>query len=390
MALADITREGVLQAVAEFDQLGRDAFLAKYGYGPATTYSLVLDGKHYDPKAIVGVAHQFDRPDLGPLKNNELVGGRTGSSPVLERLGFKVDELADGASGRPRPSDAELLDSAADVLRAASRPMHANEIEAAAGMNQTEGRRAYLAMLEDSRRDDGRQFVQVAGGTFDLAELNPDGAAERPDQPTTAADASWLFQANLKAWDLRGALANLPTVQWVARQSRQKIKAGDTVHFWLSGPEGGVLGRGRILTAPADEPENPSDIAFDLEGGFHETEPRVWIAIERALDAPIGEEDATEFSEIVGDESALTPFELLRDKTLRQEVRDILEELDEREAEILTMRFGLDGSKPRTLEEVGRKFKVTRERVRQIQNIALTKLRRVMDKQDRPNAVSRN
>jgi RNA polymerase primary sigma factor len=109
-----------------------------------------------------------------------------------------------------------------------------------------------------------------------------------------------------------------------------------------------------------------------------------------SLDAPIGEDDATEFSEIVGDESALTPFELLRDKTLRQEVRDILEELDAREAEILTMRFGLDGSKPRTLEEVGKRFKVTRERVRQIQNIALTKLRRVMEKQDRPNEVSRN
>ena len=109
-----------------------------------------------------------------------------------------------------------------------------------------------------------------------------------------------------------------------------------------------------------------------------------------SLDAPIGDDDATEFSEIVGDESALTPFELLRDKTLRQEVRDILEELDPREAEILTMRFGLDGSKPRTLEEVGKKFKVTRERVRQIQNIALTKLRRVMEKQDRPNAASRN
>jgi RNA polymerase primary sigma factor len=109
-----------------------------------------------------------------------------------------------------------------------------------------------------------------------------------------------------------------------------------------------------------------------------------------SLDAPIGDDDATEFSEIVGDEAALTPFELLRDKTLRQEVRDILEELDTREAEILTLRFGLDGSKPKTLEEVGRKFKVTRERVRQIQNIALTKLRRVMEKQDRPQSVSRN
>ena len=109
-----------------------------------------------------------------------------------------------------------------------------------------------------------------------------------------------------------------------------------------------------------------------------------------SLDAPIGDDDATEFSEIVGDEAALTPFELLRDKTLRQEVRDILEELEPREAEILTMRFGLDGSKPKTLEEVGKKFKVTRERVRQIQNIALTKLRRVMEKQDRPQAISRN
>src|SRR5271169_3137723 len=109
-----------------------------------------------------------------------------------------------------------------------------------------------------------------------------------------------------------------------------------------------------------------------------------------SLDAPIGEDDATEFSEIVGDENALTPFELLRDKNLRQDVRDILEELEPREAEILNLRFGLDGNKPKTLEDVGRKFKVTRERVRQIQNIALTKLRRVMEKQDRPQSVSRN
>ena len=109
-----------------------------------------------------------------------------------------------------------------------------------------------------------------------------------------------------------------------------------------------------------------------------------------SLDAPIGEDDATEFSEIVGDENALSPFELLRDKNLRQDVRDILEELETREAEILTLRFGLDGNKPKTLEEVGRKFKVTRERVRQIQNIALNKLRRIMEKQDRPKSVSRN
>ena len=54
------------------------------------------------------------------------------------------------------------------------------------------------------------------------------------------------------------------------------------------------------------------------------------------------------------------------------------------------MRFGLDGNKPKTLEDVGRRFRVTRERVRQIQNIALHKLRRLMEKQDRPVAAGRN
>jgi RNA polymerase primary sigma factor len=109
-----------------------------------------------------------------------------------------------------------------------------------------------------------------------------------------------------------------------------------------------------------------------------------------SLDAPIGDDDATEFSEIVGDENAATPFEMLRDKTLRDDISEILCELDTREAEILTMRFGLDGNRPKTLEDVGRKFRVTRERVRQIQNIALHKLRRIMDKQERPLPVGRN
>jgi RNA polymerase primary sigma factor len=103
-----------------------------------------------------------------------------------------------------------------------------------------------------------------------------------------------------------------------------------------------------------------------------------------SLDAPIGEDEDTQFSEIVRDEMAATPFEMLREKTLRQDIKDLLVDLDPREAEILASRFGLDGNKPKTLEEVGRKFKVTRERVRQIQNIALNKLRRMMEKQDRP------
>src|SRR5205809_7379325 len=103
-----------------------------------------------------------------------------------------------------------------------------------------------------------------------------------------------------------------------------------------------------------------------------------------SLDAPISDDDSTEFGEIVGDEEAQTPFELLRDKNLRNEVGGLLEVLDDRERKIIFSRFGLDGGKPKTLEEVGKKFGVTRERIRQLQNIALSKLRRALSKKERP------
>jgi RNA polymerase primary sigma factor len=103
-----------------------------------------------------------------------------------------------------------------------------------------------------------------------------------------------------------------------------------------------------------------------------------------SLDAPISDDDSTEFGEIVGDEEAQTPFELLRDKNLRDEVSELLEVLDDRERKIIFQRFGLDGGKPKTLEEVGKKFGVTRERIRQLQNIALVKLRRALAKKEKP------
>ena len=104
-----------------------------------------------------------------------------------------------------------------------------------------------------------------------------------------------------------------------------------------------------------------------------------------SLDAPISDDDTTEFGEIVGDEEALTPFEHLRDSNLRDEVADLIAVLDEREKKIIFSRFGLDGGKPKTLEEVGRKFGVTRERIRQLQNIALMKLRRALQKKEKPS-----
>jgi len=101
-----------------------------------------------------------------------------------------------------------------------------------------------------------------------------------------------------------------------------------------------------------------------------------------SLDAPIADNDSTEFSEVIGDDEAQTPFELLRDKNLLGEVEGLLEVLDPRERKIISQRFGLDGGKPKTLEDVGKDFGITRERIRQLQNIALAKLRRALSKKE--------
>ncbi len=99
-----------------------------------------------------------------------------------------------------------------------------------------------------------------------------------------------------------------------------------------------------------------------------------------SLDAPIGDEDSNNFAEVVQDENADTPYEQLEEKTVTSMLQDMVKTLDPREATILRARFGLDGGNQKTLEEVGEKFGVTRERVRQIQNIALRKLRKMIER----------
>ena len=102
-----------------------------------------------------------------------------------------------------------------------------------------------------------------------------------------------------------------------------------------------------------------------------------------SLDAPVGEDgDSATFGEIVGDENAVSPYENLRGKNLNSDLHSMVDSLDKREAEIIRLRFGLDGRSELTLEEVGRKFNVTRERIRQLEYIALGKMRRAMAKNE--------
>ena len=94
-----------------------------------------------------------------------------------------------------------------------------------------------------------------------------------------------------------------------------------------------------------------------------------------SLETPIGEEDDSNLGDFVADNNVLTPEDNVESVMLREHIDALLGDLKERERQVIVLRFGLEDGHPRTLEEVGREFKVTRERIRQIEAKALRKLR---------------
>lgn len=106
-----------------------------------------------------------------------------------------------------------------------------------------------------------------------------------------------------------------------------------------------------------------------------------------SLDSPISFDDSTSIAEHVADANAVAPFDQLVTHNDHELVKQVLATLDARESRILAMRFGLDNGQPKTLEEVGAKLGVTRERIRQIQEQALQKMRVKIEKQDQPVAI---
>lgn len=111
-----------------------------------------------------------------------------------------------------------------------------------------------------------------------------------------------------------------------------------------------------------------------------------WMTISlrpTSLDAPLGE-DGGQVGDLIGDERTPAPYDAINDRQLRAEVEELMDKLTKRERDILKYRYGLRGAPVETLEVVGRRFKITRERVRQIQNSAVLKLREMLEERDRP------
>jgi RNA polymerase primary sigma factor len=122
------------------------------------------------------------------------------------------------------------------------------------------------------------------------------------------------------------------------------------------------------------EPQ-PEEIALELEMTTEEVREILRMAqLPVSLEKPIGEEEESELGDFVPDEQAESPFDTASVQLRREDIEKALDSLPERERKVIELRFGLTGAQPCTLEEVGRAFGVTRERIRQIENNTLKRL----------------
>jgi RNA polymerase primary sigma factor len=131
----------------------------------------------------------------------------------------------------------------------------------------------------------------------------------------------------------------------------------------------------RQLVQQLGREPTPEEIASHLECTVREVRDILRMSLQPiSLEKPIGEEEESELGDFVEDQTAESPFELASESLRKENVHRALAALPQREREVIEMRFGLTGGRPRTLEEVGRAFNVTRERIRQIENHTLKKL----------------
>ena len=131
----------------------------------------------------------------------------------------------------------------------------------------------------------------------------------------------------------------------------------------------------RLLQELGREP-TPEEIGAEMQISPEKVREIMKISQEPvSLETPIGEEDDSHLGDFIEDHTALAPADAASHQILKEQVKDALNGLTQREQEVLRLRFGLDDGRQRTLEEVGREFRVTRERIRQIEAKALRKLR---------------
>jgi RNA polymerase primary sigma factor len=379
---------------------------------------VVEETEDLDLPAIDGEAKDEPAPGDGPLPGGDLLIDASGSSTVVM---FSAD-----AAGRS--TDRAHLRRVSATLRRQTR-LNAADRNAERGGGTSDPVRMYL-------REIGRVPLLVAAEEVDLAKrieagaeaserlADLDAAGQLGDLPVDESsrlqvraddgdDAkSALIQANLrlvvsiaKRYVGRGMQfldliqeGNMGLMRAVEKFDYTKgFKFSTYATWWIrQAITRSIADQARTIRIPVHMVESINRVhrvqrqmvqQLEREPTVDELAEEVGMTPERvreiqrisldplSLDSPVGEEDDSYLADFIRDDGAEEPDDAATRQMLQNEVRKVLDELNDREKEVVIMRFGLDDEQPRTLEEVGKQFGVTRERIRQIESKTLAKLR---------------
>ena len=312
MGLGDINRACVEAALDEFDKMGRDRFLEFYGYGPARRYWLEHHGRHYDSKAIVGVAHKWTAAGAQPLSPSDFSGGAAKVQPLLEKLGFTVVQDGDNTVVHVDGHRIDLTRLYATMWQRAETETKTTRLYKGSGSDSSRPAMKRLLnelfdvpvsdekiAVNDAARREANQRLSTLGWAHKVdANGRPVGPISRhatyrlyhdPGVRSGRRPPHYLtFRANADHYDIDAAVAELEVDTWVTRG--RDVLAGDRAMILRmagkSGKPRAIIAFATVLTDP--EPTRDLNNPYYRDAADTQTEElRVLVEYEAAPGLPL-------------------------------------------------------------------------------------------------------
>ena len=364
-----------------------------------------------------------DRPGEGSLADGDelrplLEAGRERGFVTFDELVGSLEEL-EVTKEQLRDLRSYLAEQGIDLLSADGKPMVAGAADAEAGPDAAGAppKKVEIDLTVEPSLDSLRLYLRSIGRVELLTAVEEVELARRIERGDMAAK-NHMIEANLrlvvsiaKSYLGRGLTfldliqeGSLGLIRAVEKfDYRRGYKFSTYATWWIrQAVQRGVANKSRTIRIPVHMVEKlnkvghaerqlvqelgrepaPGEVATALEWTVQEVKDIQRMGqLPVSLEKPVGEEDDSELGDFVQDSTAESPHELALENVRRENVQCALDALPERDREVIEMRFGLKGHDARTLEEVGRAFGVTRERIRQIENTTLKRLQALPEAQ---------